>query len=102
MVDSFEEFMGMLGAAEQARYRAVLDGRRVCPDHPLEGPVPPGGCRCRRWPVERRAMDASEARQRAVDDRRTGLTAGQREALAGAGLAVRAVRAAERMRGAGV
>jgi hypothetical protein len=98
----FEELLGALGAAERARLKAVKAGRAVCPDHPLEGPAPPaGGCRCRRWPIERRVMDDREARQQEADDAATGLTCEQREALCGGIAAMYAAGAAARLRGGG-
>jgi hypothetical protein len=96
-----ENLRGELGAAERARYRAVVTGRAICPDHPTEGPVPPEGCRCRRWPTERRVMDDHEDRQRKADDAASGLSAGQREALCGALLAMLAGGAAAKLRDRG-
>lgn len=66
-----------LGVREMRLLVAILDDSATCPRHRRMQ------CPCSGDEANQRAADRSEARQVECDDRATGLTTGQREALLG-------------------
>lgn len=66
-----------LGVREKRLLVAILDDTAVCPRHGRTQ------CSCSGGGPNQRAADRSEARQVERDDRATGLSIGQREALLG-------------------